>query len=166
LVLCKREIDGAGQLGNFRGGELPVVPFFDCVDVERSQLHALHLFDSVADGKQISAQHFAPAAGNLRFVPGIGRIFSCRVGSPQGENFALHGVRETSELHVTHAALHFYPQGLRQERRRLQHAAGKIAIVGQKYDAAGGIVETPDGKNTLGYSYEKIAQRAAAFRVR
>ena len=166
LCLRQRTVHRANQLRHFRGAELPVVPFRHGVGVERSQLHPPHLFHGMAHRQQIPPQQVAANAGDLHFVPGIRRIFSGRVRRAQRKNLAAQRVREALQLRFAEAALHFDPIRLRQGCRRFQHAAREVAVVGQKNGAARGIIQTPNGKDALGYSDQKIAQRAPAFRVR
>ena len=166
LVLRQRVLNRANQFRHFQGAELPVVPFRHGVGVERSQLHPLHLFDGMAHRQQIPPQQVAANAGDLHFVPGIRGILAGRVRRAQRKNLAAQRVREAFQLRFAEPALHLDPIRLRQGCRRFQHSAREFAVVGQKNRAARGIIKTPNGKDALGYSDEKIAQRAPAFRVR
>src|SRR6266566_3960958 len=87
------------------------------------------------------------------------------MGGAQGEYFAAQRARQTFELDFTEATLHFDPIRLRQIGRRFQHAAGKVAVVGEEDDAAGRVVETAYWKYAFGDTDEQIANGATPFGV-
>src|SRR3981189_618120 len=87
------------------------------------------------------------------------------MGGAQGKYFPAQRARQTLELDFTEATLHFDPIRLRQIRRCFQHAAGKVAVVGEEDNAAGRVVETANWKYAFGDTDEQIANGAAAFGV-
>ncbi len=146
--------------------KLPVMPFLHGVGFERRELHPPHFFDAVAHRQQIPAQQFAASRRRVALrTRDLEDFFLPHACARSGNILPRRVCARVFICVVAQAALHFDPVRLRQGRRRFQHAAGEFAVVGQKYGAAGGVIEAAHGKDALGNSDQKIAQRAAAFGV-
>jgi hypothetical protein len=84
------------------------------------------------------------------FIPEIFRVATCGVGLANGADRGGGVAAQALELFHHETAFDFYVVMLLKVGPIFQHFGGKIAVIGEKNQAAGVVVEAADGIYALG----------------
>src|SRR6185437_11381395 len=96
-------------------------------------------------GKQHPPESVALGVFQLDLVPEIGTMTARRIRLAHGTHARARFPAELIELLRGQTALHFDVIELRKVLPALQHFVGEVAVVGEKYEAGGVVIETADG---------------------
>jgi hypothetical protein len=132
---------------------------------KRPQPDALQFFHRMPFGKKHAAQNILFRILQGHFIPEIFRMPASRVRLTHRADSSA-GIASQS-LQVAHhqAPLNFHVIHLLKIRPVFQHFGGEVAVVGQKHQAHGVVVQPSNGINALRQALQAIHQRLAPFRV-
>jgi hypothetical protein len=104
-------------------------------------------------------------ARELHFVPEVGGVTARGVGLTKSPELRAGVLAKTFEIFEGEASLNFDVEELLQIRPVLEHGRSNVAIVGEKDEAAGVVVERADGIDAFRKTAQEIAKSFAAFGI-
>jgi hypothetical protein len=153
------------KLGDFFFDEQTVATLRQSFQVERAEADAFEFFDRMFFGKKHAAKNVLAGVLQGGFIPKIFGVTTAGVRLPNGANDGVSVAAKTLQIAHQQATFNFYVIDLLEIGPVFQHFGGEVAVVGEKNETAGVVIEAADGIDALGQAAEEISKGLAALGV-
>ena len=155
----------AAKIGDFFFDEQAVAALRNTIQTERAEADAFQFFNGMLRGGKHAAQNIFFGILQSDFIPEISGVATGGVGLAHGADRRTGIAAEALQLSQHQAAFNFHVIGLLKIGPVFEHFGGEVAVIGQKDEAAGVVIEAAHGVDALRKSAETIAERFAAFGI-
>jgi hypothetical protein len=132
---------------------------------ERSQPDAFQFLDRMPFGKKDAAQNIFLGILQRHFIPEIFRVAARGVGLAHRADRSTGIAPQAFQIAHQQPTLNFHVVHLLKICPVFQHLRREIAIVGQKNQAHGVVIQTSNGIHTFRQTLQAIHQGLAPFRI-
>jgi hypothetical protein len=151
--------------GDFIFDKQAVAALRQSFEVERAESDALEFFDGMFFGEEHAAKDVLAGILQGGLIPKIFGVAAAGVRLANGANDGVGVAAQTLQIGHEQATFDFYVIDLLKIGPVFEHFGGEVAIVREKNEAAGVVIETADGIDALGQAAEKIPESLAAFGI-
>jgi hypothetical protein len=155
----------ATKLVDFFVDQEAIAALGQALEIEWTEADAFQLFDGMLFSEEHAAKNIFFGILQRNFVPKIFGVAAGGIGLADRANGGGRIAAQALEFFHHQAAFDLYVIHLLEVGPVLQHFGGKIAVIGEKNQATGVVVEAADGIYALRETLQTISERFAAFGI-